>query len=89
MPRILHQWAVIGLTGGLLLATISPAAASPTTPGDTPRATQGPCQYTETPDEPAARKVPLPPDPHWTPTFDRHAVLKTNHGEITLTLTGD
>ena len=29
--------------------------------------TKGPCQYTETPDEPAARPVPLPPDPRRTP----------------------
>jgi len=33
-----------------------------------PRTTHGPCQYTRTPDEPAARPVPLPPDPRRTPS---------------------
>ncbi|WP_247662043.1 peptidylprolyl isomerase [Micromonospora sp. U21] len=52
-----------------------------------PRTTHGPCAYTETPDEPAARPVPLPPDPRRTP--DRGTVrvtLATNHGPIGLTL---
>jgi peptidyl-prolyl cis-trans isomerase B (cyclophilin B) len=52
-----------------------------------PKATHGPCQYTETPDEPAARPVPLPRDPHRTPdegTVD--VVLKTNQGDVGLTL---
>ena len=43
------------------------ASAAPPTAADTatrpPRTTHGPCEYTETPDEPAARPVPLPPDP--------------------------
>ncbi|MEU7843661.1 peptidylprolyl isomerase [Micromonospora sp. NPDC049114] len=52
-----------------------------------PRTTHGPCAYTETPDEPAARPVPLPPDPRRTP--DRGSVrvtLSTNQGPIGLTL---
>jgi len=52
-----------------------------------PRPTNGPCQYTPTPDEPAARPVPLPRDPAHTP--DRGTVrvlLRTNLGPITLRL---
>ncbi|MET7880605.1 peptidylprolyl isomerase [Micromonospora profundi] len=52
-----------------------------------PRTTHGPCAYTETPDEPAARPVPLPPDPRRTPTRGTVRVtLATNHGPIGLTL---
>ncbi|WUJ12616.1 peptidylprolyl isomerase [Actinoplanes sp. NBC_00393] len=52
-----------------------------------PSPTTGPCQYTPTPDEPAARPVPLPRDPKRTP--DRGtvtAVLRTNLGLIPLVL---
>jgi len=69
--------------GGLLLAggTGSAAAAPP------PRSTHGPCRYTETPDEPAARPVPLPPDPRHTPHHGTvEVVLRTNLGPIPLTL---
>src|SRR5437764_8905643 len=69
--------------GGLLLAggTGSAAAAPP------PRSTHGPCRYTETPDEPAARPVPLPPDPRHTPHHGTvQVVLRTNLGPIPLTL---
>ncbi|MFC4021521.1 peptidylprolyl isomerase [Micromonospora sp. GCM10011542] len=67
-------------------AASAPAAASgeATRP---PRTTHGPCAYTETPEEPAARPVPLPPDPRRTP--DRGTVrvqLWTNQGPIGLTL---
>ncbi|WFE54499.1 peptidylprolyl isomerase [Micromonospora sp. WMMD1155] len=52
-----------------------------------PRTTHGPCAYTETPDEPAARPVPLPPDPRRTPARGMVRVtLATNHGPIGLTL---
>jgi peptidyl-prolyl cis-trans isomerase B (cyclophilin B) len=80
----LFRLAVIGAAAGLLVASV----ASPSAAAGPPKTTNGPCQYTETPDEPAARKVPLPPDPHFTPTRDRQAVLETNHGAITMTLTG-
>src|SRR2546421_12616330 len=69
--------------GGLLLAggTGAAAAAPP------PRSTHGPCRYTETPDEPAARPVPLPPDPRHTPSHGKvEVVLRTNLGAIPLTL---
>ncbi len=52
-----------------------------------PDQTHGPCQYTRTPDEPAARPVPLPWDPRHTP--DRGTVriqLRTNLGNIPLVL---
>ncbi|MCG5472504.1 peptidylprolyl isomerase [Micromonospora sp. LAH09] len=67
------------------------ASAAPTTGVDTatrpPRTTHGPCAYTETPDEPAARPVPLPPDPRRTPARGTVRVtLATNHGPIGLTL---
>ena len=49
--------------------------------------TNGPCQYTETPDEPAARPVPLPPDPHRTPSHGTVKVdVKSSEGQLPLTL---
>ncbi len=65
-----------------LVATgAAPAAADP------PETTPGPCAYTATPDDPAARPVPLPPDPRRTPNRGIAKVtLKTNHGKIGLTL---
>ncbi|SIM63196.1 peptidylprolyl isomerase [Micromonospora cremea] len=70
-------------------AVTASAAPSAATDAATrpPRTTHGPCAYTETPDEPAARPVPLPPDPRRTP--DRGTVrvtLATNHGPIGMTL---
>ncbi|MET8525217.1 peptidylprolyl isomerase [Micromonospora sp. NPDC005172] len=62
-------------------------ASAPAAAARPPRTTHGPCAYTETPDEPAARPVPLPPDPRRTP--DRGSVrvtLATNQGPIGLTL---
>jgi peptidyl-prolyl cis-trans isomerase B (cyclophilin B) len=65
---------------GLLLATAAPAAADPVV-------TPGPCQYTETPEDPAARPVPLPPDPRETPNRGKvFVLLVTNKGIIDLTL---
>jgi len=82
--------AVTVLSAGLLLAVgAAPANAAPANAaGDTPpRVTNGPCQYTETPDEPAARPVPLPRDPRHTPNRGTVTVtLFTNVGLIPLTL---
>jgi len=77
--------AVTVLGAGLLLAVgAAPANAAGDTP---PRVTNGPCQYTETPDESAARPVPLPRDPHHTPNRGTVTVtLFTNVGLIPLTL---
>src|SRR5919199_1610329 len=72
------------LTAGLLLA----AGAAPAYAADAPpEVTAGPCQYTETPDEPAARPVPLPRDPRHTPDHGTvRATMITNLGLIPLTL---
>jgi len=82
--------AVTVLSAGLLLAVgAAPANAAPANAaGDTPpRVTNGPCQYTETTDEPAARPVPLPRDPRHTPNRGTVTVtLFTNVGLIPLTL---
>jgi peptidyl-prolyl cis-trans isomerase B (cyclophilin B) len=75
------------VASGLLVAAVATAAAPAA--ADQPRVTNGPCAYAETPDDPAARRVPLPLDPSRTPTRERHAVLNTNHGSIGLTLVGD
>ena len=57
------------------------AGAGPTGP------TGGPCAYTPTPDEPAARPVPLPRDPAPTPSRGVATVLlRTNLGPIPLRL---
>ncbi|MCS7484183.1 peptidylprolyl isomerase [Umezawaea endophytica] len=78
---------------GFLLGTATTAVAEPDIARTTaevsasPDVTRGPCAYTKTPDEPAARPVRLPRDPRHTP--DRGTVdvlLKTNQGPIPLTL---
>jgi len=84
------------VVGASVSAVAAPAdarsdSAAPSTVSDTatraPRTTHGPCAYTETPDEPAARPVPLPPDPRRTPARGSVRVtLATNHGPIGLTL---
>ena len=67
------------LTSSVLLATTASADVARTTPG--------PCGYTETPDEPAARPVHLPPDPRKTPNRGTvEVILWTNYGPIPLTL---
>ena len=73
---------VIVLAAGLGLTTAAPAAAAaPTEP------TAGPCAYTPTPDEPAARPVRLPRDPQPTPARGEvRVVLRTNAGRIPLIL---
>jgi peptidyl-prolyl cis-trans isomerase B (cyclophilin B) len=72
------------LTAGVLLAVGAvPAHAT----GAPPTETSGPCKYTKTPDEPAARPVPLPRDPRHTPDHGTVTVtLVTNRGLIPLTL---
>jgi len=70
----------------LLTAAASLMAASPAG-ADTPDVTRGPCQYTKTPDEPAARPVPLPPDPARTPNRGTVRVdVRSNQGSLPLTL---
>ncbi|MFF3607903.1 peptidylprolyl isomerase [Streptomyces sp. NPDC002463] len=68
----------------LVVSGGSVATASDSAP---PRTTHGPCQYSQTPDEPPARRVPLPPDPRHTPargTVD--LAVPTNQGPLPLRL---
>lgn len=52
-----------------------------------PRVTHGPCQYTQTPDEPPARRIGLPPDPQRTPSRGTVAVaVPTTQGPLPLRL---
>ncbi|WP_239575407.1 peptidylprolyl isomerase [Actinokineospora baliensis] len=67
-------------------AVVVPGAASAATEPP-PKVTKGPCQYTETPEDPAARPVPLPRDPKRTPNRGTVKVdLPTSQGHIGLTL---
>ncbi|GIF02361.1 peptidylprolyl isomerase [Paractinoplanes rishiriensis] len=60
------------------------SAAGPTAPTEP---TAGPCQYTPTPDDPAARPVPLPRDPAHTPSRGvARVLLRTSLGLIPLEL---
>lgn len=81
MLRKLTIAAAALLTAAASLMATSPAGA------DTPDVTRGPCQYTKTPDEPAARPVPLPPDPARTPNRGTVRVdVRSNQGSLSLTL---
>src|SRR3954451_20868345 len=63
------------------------AAPAMATGADPTQPTSGPCQYTPTPDDPAARPVPLPRDPAPTPSRGiAHVLLRTNLGPIPLRL---
>jgi peptidyl-prolyl cis-trans isomerase B (cyclophilin B) len=63
------------------------AAPALATGADPTQPTAGPCQYTPTPDDPAARPVPLPRDPSPTPSHGTaYTVLFTNLGPIPLRL---
>jgi peptidyl-prolyl cis-trans isomerase B (cyclophilin B) len=71
----------LGAGALVVTGTGTAAAAAPV------RTTHGPCQYATTPDEPAARPVPLPPDPRQTPDHGTvGVVLRTNLGPIGLRL---
>ena len=82
-----------GMTSVLLsivaAAALGAVGAAPALAGgaDPTQPTGGPCAYTPTPDEPAARPVPLPRDPRPTPNRGAaSAVLRTNLGSIPLVL---
>lgn len=67
------------------------AAAQPPTPTPTPaeqpEPTSGPCHYTPTPQQPAAKPVDLPKDPSPTPAEGTVPVnVQTSQGDIGLTL---
>jgi peptidyl-prolyl cis-trans isomerase B (cyclophilin B) len=79
--RLVRLAVVTGLTAGTVLAGGVAMADTP------PKTTHGPCQYTSTPEDPAARPVPLPPDPRRTPDKGTVRVdVRTNQGKIPLTL---
>ncbi|MEV1332992.1 peptidylprolyl isomerase [Micromonospora costi] len=78
--------AAPGAAAPVTAAPVTAAPAPAVAPGAS-GSTHGPCAYTRTPEEPAARPVPLPPDPRRTPDRGRVRVtLSTNHGPIGLTL---
>ncbi|MEC3982565.1 peptidylprolyl isomerase [Amycolatopsis sp. H20-H5] len=80
--------AVVTVLGaGLLLAAGTGVASASAPAAHPPKVTHGPCQYTQTPDDPAARPVPLPPDPRHTPNRGKLDIqLKTNQGNVPLKL---
>ncbi|MFG2576306.1 peptidylprolyl isomerase [Streptomyces sp. NPDC048481] len=72
-----------------LAAALVVSAGSTTASADDgpPRTTHGPCQYTQTPDEPPARPVSLPPDPRRTPSHGTVAMtVRTSQGPLPLLL---
>ena len=86
LHRTLARVATVALAAGALV-TVGAGTASAEPAGGGPKTTHGPCAYTETPDQPAARPVPLPPDPRHTPDHGVVEVeLRTNLGEIPLLL---
>src|SRR5690348_1448762 len=86
LQRTLARVVAVALAAGALVAAGAGTAWAGST-GDGPPGTHGPCGYTVTPDQPAARPVPLPPDPRHTPDHGVvEVVLRTNLGEIPLLL---
>ena len=78
--------AAAGL-GALAVIAVTGTAAAAADPAAPPKTTHGACRYTETPDEPAARPVPLPRDPRHTPERGKvEVVLRTNLGLLPVTL---
>lgn len=66
---------------------VSGGSAATASDGAPPRTTHGPCQYTQTPDEPPARHVPLPPDPRRTPSRGMvDMAVPTSQGPLPLRL---
>ncbi|HZM81519.1 MAG TPA: peptidylprolyl isomerase [Candidatus Limnocylindrales bacterium] len=86
MGKHLLSTVVSSVVASGLLVAAAVTAAGPAAADPPARVTNGPCAYAETPDDPAVRHVPLPLDPTNTPTWERRAVLRTNHGTIGLTL---
>jgi peptidyl-prolyl cis-trans isomerase B (cyclophilin B) len=83
----MRTWLSSVLTVGVLAVGVVAVPGPASAEGGQPPVTRGPCQYTTTPDEPAARPVPLPPDPRRTPSRGTVDVsLWTNYGRIPMTL---
>jgi len=82
---VIRKVATAAVVAALASAVLSASAA--TASADRHDSTNGPCNYTITPDEPAARPVPLPPDPQRTPSHGTVRVdVRTNQGALPLTL---
>lgn len=80
--KILVAVALMAVLGG----GVAQASPEPDVMGG-PDVTRGPCGYEVTPDEPAARPVPLPPDPRHTPDHGYATVLlATNQGPVPVVL---
>ncbi|WP_285504605.1 peptidylprolyl isomerase [Actinokineospora sp. NBRC 105648] len=76
-----------GLVTAALVAGAAVAVPGVASADNPPKVTKGPCQYTETPEDPAARPVGLPRDPRHTPNRGTVKVeLPTSQGRIGLTL---
>jgi peptidyl-prolyl cis-trans isomerase B (cyclophilin B) len=85
VARKLTIVVVASLATSLLITPL--ASAEPAGSAGSSGTTNGPCQYTATPDEPAARPVPLPPDPARTPNRGTVRVdVRSNQGPLPLTL---
>ncbi|GIJ64485.1 peptidylprolyl isomerase [Virgisporangium aurantiacum] len=83
----MRTWISAALATSVLAIGVVAAPGVASAEGTQPPVTRGPCQYTATPDEPAARPVPLPPDPRRTPSRGTIDVsLWTNYGRIPMTL---
>lgn len=68
-------------------STNGESSAAPAESAAVPKSTGGPCSYTETPQEPAAKPVALPPDPDPTPAQGTQQVtMNTGQGAIPVTL---
>jgi peptidyl-prolyl cis-trans isomerase B (cyclophilin B) len=83
----MRGWMSAVLAAGVLAVGVVAGPAPASAESAQPPVTRGPCGYTTTPDEPAARPVSLPPDPRRTP--DRGTVatsLWTNFGRIPMRL---
>ncbi|CRK56400.1 Probable peptidyl-prolyl cis-trans isomerase B (PPIase B) (Rotamase B) [Alloactinosynnema sp. L-07] len=75
------------VTTALIAGSLVTSAAVATAEDHPPKVTKGPCQYTQTLEDPAARKVPLPPDPKRTPSRGTvELTVPTTQGRIGLTL---
>jgi peptidyl-prolyl cis-trans isomerase B (cyclophilin B) len=84
VTRMVGGAVAAALIAGTVVLTGAAGTASAAGP---PTSTHGPCQYTVTPEEPAARPVHLPPDPKRTPSRGTVDVsVTTNHGPMPLTL---
>jgi peptidyl-prolyl cis-trans isomerase B (cyclophilin B) len=82
---VIRKVATAAVVATLASALLSAGATS--AGADRNDSTNGPCHYTTTPDEPAARPVPLPPDPHRTPSHGSVRVdVRTSQGPLPLRL---